>query len=457
MKIFALLVTIVFSGMLLGGCDEEMDMMKPVMEDHAAPDPEEPTKPEPPKEKPPVDSGMMGEVKKPEEPVTPDPEPEPPEELPMVTKVTHYANQQLTNELTDTIEEGTTIYTKVVFSKPMQHIVSDGEDARPVISFLINDTVTRYRVKPHGASGKDYITGDCKPRGNSTVKFICKYTAQAEDDGVFAVQIGNASADKDGNTLAADYLSDITLTLMPTEMPEIIEEPDPIEQLPEMEEPKQPDPLLEMEEPISTVFVANPEIAPPEHVRRATPLPGITADDLAVRDIQTILKLAPEAVRMEPVPETALGKAADKISLLPMHERQQAYNNFVVLVDLPHFIEASNIMIERSNQLAQFAADNDEGFTAYSNFFDELLEEFTGLRYSQVGGYLDQSYYEENPDDILYPDNHSSNQGNSHYWILLEYVRLSLQYPGAHQQDLFKHYRNSVKNGWIFGLDNPWV
>ena len=444
MKINLLMLTIVlvgFSVAFIGGCDEGMDMMKPAMEDHTAPDPEEPTKPEPPKEKPPVDSGMMGEVKKPEEPVTPDPEP--PEELPMVTEVTHYANQKLTDELTGTIEEGTTIYTKVVFSKPMQHIVSDGEDARPVISFLINDTVTRYRVKPHGASGKDYITGDCKPRGNSTVKFICKYTAQAEDDGVFAVQIGNASADKDGNTLAADYLSDMTLTLMPTEMPE-------------MEEPKQPDPLPEMEEPVSTVFVANPEIAPPNHVRRATPLPGITADDLAVRDIQIILKLASEAVRMEPVPETALGKAADKISLLPMHERQQVYNNFVVLVDLPHFIEASNIMIEWSNQLTQFAANNDEGFTAYSNFFDELLEEFTGLQYSQVGGYLDQSYYEENPDDILYPDNHSSHQGNSHYWILLEYVRLSLQYPGAHQQDLFKHYRNSVKNGWIFGLDNPW-
>ena len=116
MKFFALFLSVLMIvTFIVGGCDEGMDMMKPAMEDHTAPDPEEPTKPEPPKEKPPVDSGMMGEVKKPEEPVTPDPEPEPPEELPMVTEVTHYANQKLTDELTGTIEEGTTIYTKVVF------------------------------------------------------------------------------------------------------------------------------------------------------------------------------------------------------------------------------------------------------------------------------------------------------------------------------------------------------
>ena len=293
MKVFALFLSVLTMVVFMGGCDEGMDMMKPVMEDHTAPEPpEEPTKPEPPKEKPPVDSGMMGEVKKPEEPVTPDPEP--PEELPMVTEVTHYANQQLTDELTGTIEAGTTIYTKVVFSEPMEHIVSNGEDARPVINFVINDTVTRYRVKPHGASGEDFVSGDCKPRGKSTIKFVCKYTTQAEDDGVFAIQIGNASANKDGNTLIADYLSEVTLTLIPAEIPEIVEEPDPVEQLPEVEEF---DPLAffihgdgtsekmasEWEKPrqeheddfVGCVFV--PKVKPPRGTARATaqPLPGV--------------------------------------------------------------------------------------------------------------------------------------------------------------------------------------
>lgn len=123
MRVFALFLSVLTIVVFMGGCDEGMDMMKPAMEDHAAPEsPEEPTKPEPP-----VDPGMVGEVKMPEEPSEPDPEP--PEELPMVTEVTHYTNQQLTDDLTGTVEEGTTIYTKVVFSKPMQHIVSDGEDA----------------------------------------------------------------------------------------------------------------------------------------------------------------------------------------------------------------------------------------------------------------------------------------------------------------------------------------
>lgn len=150
---------------------------------------------------------------------------------------------------------------------------------------------TRYMIKPRGASGENFKSGDCKPRGDNTVKFICKYTTQANDDGVFAIQVGNASADKDGNTLAADYTGDTTLTLMPAEIPEIEEEPDPTEQLPEMEE-EDLDPqeeLPEMEEPVSTAFVANPAIAPPSHVRRETPLPGVTADDLAVIDIQTIV------------------------------------------------------------------------------------------------------------------------------------------------------------------------
>ena len=77
MKIFALFLSVLAIVIFVGGCDEGMDMVGPVVEDHTV---KEPTEPEPPEEKPPIDSGMMGDMKKPEEPVTPEPEPEIPEE-----------------------------------------------------------------------------------------------------------------------------------------------------------------------------------------------------------------------------------------------------------------------------------------------------------------------------------------------------------------------------------------
>ena len=167
----------------------------------------------------------MGGMKKPEEPTTPDQDLEPP----AVTEVAYYTDQQLTTELTGTVEEGTTIYTKIIFSEPMQFVVSDNKNARPVISFVIESKAARFQVKPHDTSEKNFKSGDCKPLGNSTNEFICKYTTQADDDGVFAIQVDSVNADKSGNTLTTDYISDATLILQPAEIQEM-GEPDPDDQ-----------------------------------------------------------------------------------------------------------------------------------------------------------------------------------------------------------------------------------
>ena len=220
MKVFALFLSALTIVAFMGGCDEGVNMMKPVMEDHTAPEP-----PMEPEAKPPVDPGMVGDMKKPEEPTTPDQDLEPP----AVTEVTYYTDQQLTTELTGTVEEGTTIYTKIIFSEPMQYVVSDNKNARPVISLVIESKATRFQVKPHDASEKNFKSGDCKPLGNNTDEFICKYTTQADDDGVFAIQVDSINADKSGNTLTTDYISDATLILQPTEIQEI-GEPDPDDQ-----------------------------------------------------------------------------------------------------------------------------------------------------------------------------------------------------------------------------------
>ena len=122
------------------GCDDATTMVKPAIEDRTvAPESE------------PQEVGMVSQMK--EEPVAvvvveeteevPEPvaEPESVEVTemvvtpPRVLEVAYYSDWQLTQPLTGAIRLGTTIYTKVVFSEPMQHVVSDGADALPALGF----------------------------------------------------------------------------------------------------------------------------------------------------------------------------------------------------------------------------------------------------------------------------------------------------------------------------------
>ena len=139
--------------------------------------------------------------------------PAPTDGTPFVKEVGYYHDWKLTQPLTGTIPPRTTLYTKVVFSEPMQHLPATGNTARPILYYRINQQRTRYRIAAHGARGQDFVSGNAKPRGTSTQTFICKYTVHPDDTGTFRLEVGKRSADGQGNPLAAFYVHSSTLQL----------------------------------------------------------------------------------------------------------------------------------------------------------------------------------------------------------------------------------------------------
>ena len=139
--------------------------------------------------------------------------PAPTDGTPFVKEVGYYRDWKLTQPLTGTIPPSTTLYTKVVFSEPMQHLPATDNTARPILYYRINQQRTRYRIAAHGARGQDFVSGNAKPRGTSTQTFICKYTVQPDDTGTFRLEVGRRSADGHGNPLAAFYVHSSTLQL----------------------------------------------------------------------------------------------------------------------------------------------------------------------------------------------------------------------------------------------------
>ena len=173
-----------------------------------------------------VDSSTLntvGKMKKPEHTDAPAAPQMPGMGTPSVTEVGYYRDAKLTKPLTGTVKQGKTIYTKVVFSEPMKHIASDEKNARPILSFVIDGKATRYRVKPHKASGENFQSDDGKPLGKGTDDYICKYTVQSDDAGTFTLKVGKSSMDADGNTLANTYTHETTLQLGQQEPPEVTE------------------------------------------------------------------------------------------------------------------------------------------------------------------------------------------------------------------------------------------
>lgn len=156
---------------------------------------------------------FIGEMKRPEIPNAPGAPQMPSVGTPSVTEVGYYSDSELTTSLTERVEAGTTIYTKVVFSEPMQCLVSDAGNAKPILFYVIGAAETRYRVKPHDATSESFQSGDSKPIGEGTDDYICKYTVQEDDQGIFTLKVGKSSTDTDGNRLADHYVHDTTLHL----------------------------------------------------------------------------------------------------------------------------------------------------------------------------------------------------------------------------------------------------
>ena len=132
--------------------------------------------------------------------------------VPTIKSVDYYSNWQLTKPLTGTIESGTTVYTKVVFSEEMEHTVSDGVKARPELYYRIGEKDVQHNIVPFKANGRHFTHGDTKPLGNQAT-YVGKYKVKTTDFGSFTLVVGTDSASKKGVKLAGEYVHTETLRI----------------------------------------------------------------------------------------------------------------------------------------------------------------------------------------------------------------------------------------------------
>ena len=124
-------------------------------------------------------------------------------DAPTVTEVGFYKDAQLQQPITaPNVRPGTTVYTKVVFSRPMQQVWGRDASARPVLSYLVNDVERRYGVLQRGR----FDASDCKPKGQGGEVYVCKWTMRAGDWGTFTLKVGEASEDTAGVPLGVAYV-----------------------------------------------------------------------------------------------------------------------------------------------------------------------------------------------------------------------------------------------------------
>ena len=198
-----IVVMVAFTLIMALGCDEGLNIAGPVMMEPAEPEPTEMVE----------TAQTMGDVKSEDSgsadvvDATTDPvesevvkEPEEPRDItpPTVVEVVWYHDWQMTEQVTDDVRPGDTVYAVVVFSEAMQHTVADDDSARPALSVVIDDIATHYRMLPHGVSFK---TGEAKPLHDDTDRFICRYTVPEGISGTVALRIESETADTAGNTV----------------------------------------------------------------------------------------------------------------------------------------------------------------------------------------------------------------------------------------------------------------
>ncbi len=175
-----------------------------------------------------------------------------PQGTPFVKAVKFFHDWQLTKPITAPVAVGSTIFIKVVFSEPMQHVVSDGEEARPILYYQHRTeqgaTLARFKMADHGAKGEDFLPGDAKPLNSGTDDYICKYTVAPEDEGKrISLMVGRFSVDLEGNPLAAFYRHKVKLRVQkPAPVVEEMDEPETAPDVVPEPEVVQPEPIAEV-------------------------------------------------------------------------------------------------------------------------------------------------------------------------------------------------------------------
>ena len=212
------------------------------------------------------------------------------------------------------------------------------------------------------------------------------------------------------------------------------------------------------EEPVSTVTLPPGYELPPELI--PTTPPTLSADEATMIEAEGwIQQNHPDLDMVTPKLRTQAGHPADSISVLPYKEREEVYELFVASVDLPSFAKAAQRLKEINIGLILHSAEAERtgNRDAYNIYREEVSVEL-GFLGSENLNTLSNIYFEENPEDNPY-----RHEGISYYWIVTEYYRLQLENPGIpnlaekiNPTALLNLFRQSCRNGYVFGLDNPW-
>jgi hypothetical protein len=403
---FSILLITVLAALI--GCSDRpnMNMMTKVIDDTDG------------EEAPTVPTVMMGEMKT-EQPIDTDTD----TTHPTVIEVGWYRNWQLTQPVIDVIRPGDTLYTKVVFSERMQHVVDNGESARPVFYIRVGERpLQRYRMQAHWASGETFQSLDAKPLHGGINDYICKYRVPRNAMGTVVLRVGGGTANTTGQRVAA-----------------ATEHPAPF--------------------PVSTLMLPPGYVLPPELIPPIEMTPSENERRLTEAS-EAIQQVFPGFDPTAPNLQTQAGKTADLISLLPYAQREEVYDQFAAAaaVDLPFFIKAAQQLkrfhISMATRYGEAIRTGD-----YGPYETAMTEGNIELGITAYGGItLASIYFEENPADAAYRDGHAT------YWMLLEWYRLQLEHPELKVPtptpepagELLDLFRASAKAGNIFGLDNPW-
>ncbi len=204
---FVIVIGVVFMSVV--GCDEGKQIVEPIVDEVVL---------EPEKEKP---TTTVGEVKKPKDPPVPDPTMD--TTPPTVVKVGYFKDEQLNEEIVGELQQGDTIFIKVVFSEDMKLVVADDDTARPFLYYQVGGSGnTRFRIAGFGAKGDDFVSGDAKPIGNQKT-YMCKYVTQFEDiRSNFHLGVLQQSVDLAGNYLEKSYQADSVYIRKP-DPPEVVD------------------------------------------------------------------------------------------------------------------------------------------------------------------------------------------------------------------------------------------
>ena len=309
------------------------------------------------------------------------------------------------------------VYAKVVFSKPVKHVTgANNNNARPALFIVADDKETHLEILPNDSGGEKFPPNTSKKvQGIRGTTYLCRYELPTDIKGssTIALRIGKNTVDIAGNSIGNQlYPAPFTITGTP-----------------------------------QTVKVLGRAFIPPAKTT-------LSKNEKDLTDFFTLTGRNP----IEPSLQKGAHRSVNRISLLPLKDREEVYDALVTAVDLPFFAEAAEKMKSRNVGFASLFVESvkTKNWEKFNNFLKNMDQEM-GIQSGEVNeNTLARIYFEENPE---YRPN---SKECSCYWMLLEYYRLRLQFPDLDlsvawdKKRFLCLYRQSARAGNILGLANPW-